>query len=73
VYPVKVSKQYSYIPGLLSEIVRNREYRDDTLDAKVPIPPEDPRHLQRTIAQTPQPPKQTLIDNYLTRRGFNIQ
>ena len=62
VYPYKKDKEYSYIPGLMNDIVEAYESK-----TKFTITCSDPKLLSPTIAPVPPPETKKLVADHISR------
>lgn len=58
---VKKQKTYPHIPELISAIVSMRLQDSEGMHKKVPLKPDDPRLISKTLAAAPPPATSQLV------------
>lgn len=64
---VKERKNYNYIPGLLSEVVRALKEHQGPLPKRFPLEEDDPRCIRKTIAAVSPESTKVLVERKLSR------
>jgi hypothetical protein len=67
--PVLKPKEYKYIPGLLLKIFEKRQTVPGPVDQRLGLSEDDPRRISSTIASTPSPSIEQLLEKHQSRFG----
>lgn len=67
--PVLKPKEYKYIPNLLLHIFEKRASIPGPVNQKLTLPADVPRNISPSIAVTPHPPMQQLLQEHQSRLG----
>ena len=64
---VLVPKQYTYIPTLMLKVFQQRISSEQTVNARIGLASDDPRHIAPNIAAVPPPSVKSLVETHQSR------